>query len=141
MQTRSASANWTGRQAKEGRRGRLLGPNLCPALLLSELTALPSNSETQQAAVSSKARVSLRSPMSSAANMAPMAGLRTSSFAPTTFHVKSETELKAAVNSITMALKPGQTPVVIGELQASMLPARWFCLRTLRDSPGPELEG
>jgi len=43
-----------------------------------------------------------------------MAGLRTSSFAPTTFHVKSETELKAAVNSITMALKPGQTPVVIG---------------------------
>jgi len=69
---------------------------------------------SRQAAVSSKARVSLRSPMSSAANMAPMAGLRTSSFAPTTFHVKSETELKAAVNSITMALKPGQTPVVIG---------------------------
>jgi len=69
---------------------------------------------SRQAAVSTKARVSLRSPMSSAANMAPMAGLRTSSFAPTSFHVKSETELKAAVNSITMALKDGQTPVVIG---------------------------
>ena len=69
----------------------------------------------QQAAVSAKGRVSLRNPVSSAANMAPMAGLRTSSFAPTSFHVKSETELRAAVNTISMALKEGQTPVVIGD--------------------------
>jgi isopentenyl phosphate kinase len=59
--------------------------------------------------------VSLRNPVSSAANMAPMVGLRTSSFAPTSFHVKSETELRAAVNTISMALKKGQTPVVIGD--------------------------
>jgi hypothetical protein len=67
-----------------------------------------------QAAVSSKGRMAMRSPISSAASMAPM-GLRSSSFAPTSFTVKSETELKAAINTISMALKPGQKPIVIGE--------------------------
>jgi len=71
-------------------------------------------SGARSAAVSSKGRVSLRSPISSAANMAPMAGLRTSSFAPTSFTVRSETELRAAVNTISMALKKGEKPVVIG---------------------------
>jgi phosphoribulokinase len=66
-----------------------------------------------QAAVSSKGRMAMRSPISSAASMAPM-GLRSSSFAPTSFTVKSETELKAAINTISMALKPGQKPIVIG---------------------------
>jgi phosphoribulokinase len=45
--------------------------------------------------------------------MAPM-GLRSSSFAPTSFTVRFETELQATLNGITMALKPGQKPVVIG---------------------------
>ena len=66
-----------------------------------------------QAAVSQKGRVSLRSPISSASHMSPM-GLKTNSFAPTTFHVKDETSLRAAVNTISMALKPGEKPIVIG---------------------------
>lgn len=67
----------------------------------------------RSAAVSNKGRMSVRSPVSSAASMAPM-GLRSSSFAPTSFTVRSETELQATLNGITMALKPGQKPVVIG---------------------------
>ena len=63
--------------------------------------------------MSAKGRVSLRAPAGSAAHLSPMA-LRKSSFAQTTFHVRSETELSAAVNQITMALKDGQKPVVIG---------------------------
>jgi phosphoribulokinase len=65
------------------------------------------------AAVSAKGRVSLRTPAGSAAHLSPMA-LRKSSFAQTTFHVRSETELSAAVNQISMALKPGEKPIVIG---------------------------
>ena len=41
-------------------------------------------------------------------------GLKTNSFVPTTFHVKDETSLRAAVNTISMALKPGEKPIVIG---------------------------
>merc|ERR1712205_256181 len=58
-------------------------------------------------------RVQLRSSVGSAAHLAPMA-LRKSSFAQTSFTVRSETELSAAVNSIQMALKDGQKPIVIG---------------------------
>jgi len=46
--------------------------------------------------------------------MAPMGALRTSAFAPTSFRVKSETETAAAANTIMMALKDGQMPIVIG---------------------------
>jgi phosphoribulokinase len=53
---------------------------------------------------------SMRTPISSGSYLSPM-GLRTSSFAPASVTVKSETELKAA---ITMALKSGQKPIVIG---------------------------
>ena len=67
----------------------------------------------RQAAVSAKGRVQLRSSVGSAAHLAPMA-LRKSSFAQTSFTVRSETELSAAVNSIQMALKDGQKPIVIG---------------------------
>jgi len=65
-------------------------------------------------AVSAKGRVSLRAPISSASAMAPMGALRTSAFAPTSFRVKSETEMAAAANTIMMALKDGQMPIVIG---------------------------
>jgi hypothetical protein len=54
----------------------------------------------------------MRTPISSGSYLSPM-GLRTSSFAPASVTVKSETELKAA---ITMALKSGQKPIVIGKL-------------------------
>jgi len=67
----------------------------------------------RSAAVSAKGRVQLRSSVGSAAHLAPMA-LRKSSFAQTSFTVRSETELSAAVNSIQMALKDGQKPIVIG---------------------------
>merc|ERR1719390_319949 len=67
----------------------------------------------RSAAVSAKGRVQLRSSVGSAAHLAPMA-LRKSSFAQTSFTVRSETELSAAVNSIQMALKYGQKPIVIG---------------------------
>ena len=63
--------------------------------------------------MSAKGRVQLRSSVGSAAHLAPMA-LRKSSFAQTSFTVRSETELSAAVNSIQMALKDGQKPIVIG---------------------------
>ena len=72
--------------------------------------------------MSAKGRVQLRSSVGSAAHLAPMA-LRKSSFAQTSFTVRSETELSAAVNSIQMALKDGQKPIVIG-LAAGVLPAR-----------------
>merc|ERR1719390_349878 len=67
----------------------------------------------RSAAVSAKGRVQLRSSVGSAAHLAPMA-LRKSSLAQTSFTVRSETELSAAVNSIQMALKDGQKPIVIG---------------------------
>jgi hypothetical protein len=90
-----------------------------------------------QAAVSNKGRMSVRSPVSSAASMAPM-GLRSSSFAPTSFTVRSETELQATLNGITMALKPGQKPVVIGELCAGAVILS--ALPQLRLAPLPELQ-
>merc|ERR1719487_2308590 len=67
----------------------------------------------RSAAVSAKGRVQLRSSVGSAAHLAPMA-LRKSSFAQTSFTVRSETELSAAVNSIQMALKDGEKTIVIG---------------------------
>lgn len=64
--------------------------------------------------MSAKGRVPLRAPISSASVMAPMGALRTSAFAPTSFRVKSETEMAAAAKTIMMALKDGQMPIVIG---------------------------
>jgi len=63
---------------------------------------MPLAGARSQAAVSAKGRVSLRSP-------AAIGGLRTSGFAPTSVRVSA-----AAEQTIMMALKDGQKPIVIG---------------------------